>query len=79
LIQFNPPLTNHTSLAEWNTDDNFESWTVNQITNALVTNGVLIGLASGTDSQLSKLSFAGGPDLDLAFNDYLETASATSR
>jgi hypothetical protein len=67
-----PALTNYTSLGEWNTDGNFESWTATQITNALVTNGILSGSASGSDSQLAKLNFAGGPDLDLGYNDYME-------
>src|SRR5215475_9594836 len=65
-------LTNYTSLGEWNTDGNFEGWSTGQITNAVVAGGNLSGGASGTDSQLLKTNFAGGPDLDLGFNDYLE-------
>src|SRR3954463_11481715 len=67
-----PALTNYTSLGEWNTDGNFESWTTGQITNIAVAGGLLAGGASGTDSQLLRTNIAGGPDLDLGFNDYLE-------
>lgn len=66
------PLTNYWSGGEWNTDDDFEGWTPTQITNAGVTNGVLTATASGTDSQVSRLNFASGADLDLGFNDYLD-------
>jgi hypothetical protein len=67
-----PALTNYTSLGEWNTDGNFESWTTSQITNSTVAAGLLTGSASGLDSSIQKLNFAGGPDLDLAYNDNLE-------
>ena len=67
-----PPLTNYTSLAEWNTDGNFENWTSNQVSSATVLSGILSGTANGSAPQLAKLNFAGGPDLDLGYNDQLE-------
>ena len=66
------PLTNYWSGGEWNVDGDFEGWSTGQITNAVVAGGTLTGSASGTDSQLSRLAFAGGADLDLGFNDYLD-------
>jgi carbonic anhydrase/acetyltransferase-like protein (isoleucine patch superfamily) len=66
-------LTNYTALGEWNTDGNFESWSTAQISGATVAGGVLSGTASGTDPQIMLTGFgASGPDLDLAFNDYLD-------
>lgn len=67
-----PALTNYTSLGEWNTDGNFGGWATAQVSNAVVSGGVLTGTASGSDSQLTRFSMAGGPDLDLGFNDYLD-------
>ena len=65
-------LTNYWSGGEWNVDGDLEGWSTAQITNAVVAGGTLTGSASGTDSQLSRLAFAGGADLDLGFNDYLD-------
>lgn len=65
-------LTNYTSLAEWNTNGNFESWTSNQVSSATVLGGILSGTANGSAPQVAKLNFAGGPDLDLGYNDQLE-------
>ena len=64
-------LTNYWSV-EWNTNGNLEGWTISSATNASVTNGTLTGTASTTDPQIQWLNFASGPDLDLAFNDYLD-------
>jgi carbonic anhydrase/acetyltransferase-like protein (isoleucine patch superfamily) len=66
-------LTNYTGLGEWNTDGNFENWSSAQINGATVSGGWLSGTAAGTDPQimLTRLG-ANGPDLDLAFNDYLD-------
>jgi carbonic anhydrase/acetyltransferase-like protein (isoleucine patch superfamily) len=66
------PLTNYTSLGEWNTDGNFENWTTSQVSSASVSNGILSATASGSDPYLALLNFANGPDLDLAFNDYID-------
>ena len=66
------PLTNYWSGGEWNTDGNFESWVTAQITGASVAGGLLAGTASGADPQVSLLGVTGGPDLELAFFDYLD-------
>jgi len=66
------PLTNYWSGGEWNTDGNFEGWTTTQISGATVSGGLLTGTAGGSDPQVALLSFAGGPDLELAFYDYLD-------
>jgi carbonic anhydrase/acetyltransferase-like protein (isoleucine patch superfamily) len=67
-----PVLTNYTSLGEWDADGNFDGWATGQITDAGVSNGVVSGMAGGNAPQLTRLNFAGGPDLDLGFNDQLE-------
>jgi carbonic anhydrase/acetyltransferase-like protein (isoleucine patch superfamily) len=66
-------LTNYTGLGEWNTNGNYESWTLQGSSAASVTGGLLSGTASTTNPlvQLTGLS-THGPDLDLAFNDYLD-------
>ena len=66
-------LTNYTTLGDWNTDGNFENWSTAQVTGAAVFGGLLSGTAGGTDPQIMLTGLgAGGPDLDLAFNDYLD-------
>lgn len=65
-------LINYWSGGEWNVDGDFEGWSTAQMTNAAVVGGVLTGSASGTDSQIARLNFVGGADLDLGFNDYLD-------
>ena len=66
-----PALTNYTSLGEWNTDNDFEGWTTNQVSDGSVSNGIIAGTASGIAPKISKLNFS-GPDLDLGFNDQVE-------
>ena len=66
------PLTNYWSGGEWNTNGNFQGWTTTQISGATVAGGLLTGTASGSDPQVALLSFSGGPDLELAFYDYLD-------
>ena len=66
------PLTNYWSGGEWNTDGNFEGWTTAQISGASVAGGLLTGTASGSDPQVRLLGVTGGPDLELAFFDYLD-------
>jgi hypothetical protein len=56
---------------EWNTNDNFEGWSPVNAT-ATITNGVLEGTATATDSRVQLAGFAGGPDLNPGFNDFLE-------
>lgn len=46
-------INNFTSLGEWNTDDEFESWVPSaQIASATVTSGILSGSTSGNDPQV---------------------------
>ena len=66
------PLTNYWSGGEWNSDGNLESWGTAQISGATVTSGLLNGKASGSDPQVSLLNIDSGPDLELAFFDYLD-------
>jgi len=66
------PLTNYWSGGEWNVDGDFEGWVASQVTNAVVASGVLAGSAGDVDSQVSRVNFVGGADLDLGFNDYLD-------
>jgi hypothetical protein len=67
-----PALVNYWSGGEWDVDGDFGGWATAQSTNAVVTNGVLTAAASGADSHIVRLNFAGGADLDLGFNDYLD-------
>ena len=67
-----PTLTNYTSLGEWNTNGNFDGWTTVQVSNTVISGGLLTSTASGHEPQLI-LSVPGiPPDLDLAFNDYID-------
>lgn len=74
-VVVDPPLalTNYTALGEWNTNGNFQNWTTASVSVATVSGGGLSGTASGSNPQVL-LTGRGtnGPDLDLAFNDYLE-------
>ena len=74
-IQVDPSGTPFTGTfaVEWETAANFENWTTSQTTAATVSAGQLTGTSSGTDPQITLANFASGPDLDLGFNDYLET------
>ncbi|MES2924632.1 MAG: LamG-like jellyroll fold domain-containing protein [Verrucomicrobiota bacterium] len=56
---------------EWNTAGNLEGWAVSQTTGS-VAGGSLSGTTTGTNPTVSRSNFAGGPDLDLGWNDYLE-------
>lgn len=67
------PAFTGTFAVEWNTAANFESWTTTQVNGAAVTGGLLSGTTSGGDPQVIRSNFAGGPDLDLGFNDFIET------
>src|SRR6185436_570848 len=40
-----PALTNYTTLGEWNTDNDFEGWTTNQVSDGSVSNGLIAGTA----------------------------------
>ena len=66
-------LTNYTTLGDWNTDGNLDGWSATQVGGATASGGLLSGTASGTDPQVTLTGLgASGPDLDLAFNDYLD-------
>ena len=61
-------LTDFTSLAEWETNDDFEGWTVNQLPGAFVEDGKLVGTTDGGDTQvrlnpLSSALPAGAPSI----------------
>lgn len=72
-VTVDPPatLTNYWGF-EWNTDADFEGWTMSQASNTVVVGGAFAGVASGIDAQLIRANFTNGPDLDLAYNDWLE-------
>src|SRR3569833_2872076 len=66
-------LTNYTTLGDWNMDGNLDGWSAPQVNGATVSGGLLSGTAGGTDPQITLTGLgANGPDLDLAFNDYLD-------
>ncbi len=56
---------------EWNTTGNLESWSGVNAT-VSVAGGLLSGTATTTDSRVQRANVAGGPDLDLGFNDFIE-------
>jgi carbonic anhydrase/acetyltransferase-like protein (isoleucine patch superfamily) len=66
------PLTNYWSAGEWNTDGNFENWTTANVSSAAVAGGTLSGAASGNNPQIILAGVTTGPDLELAFFDYLD-------
>ena len=67
-----PALTNYTTLGDWNTDGNFEGWTLSQCTTQVVSNGVLAAVSGGVNPHVDLSNLASGPDLDLGYNTYLE-------
>ena len=63
------------SLGEWNVEGDLEGWTVDQASGAAASGGALSGSDDGVspvDPKVQLLGKAGGPDLDLGYNDYLE-------
>jgi len=62
-----------TYAVEWQTSGNFQSWTTSKVSDAKVVDGVLSGTTSGTSAWVQCSNLAGGPDLDLGFNDFIET------
>ena len=65
-------LTNYTAW-EWNTNGNFQGWTTADVSGASVAGGTLSGTANGSDPQVLLTGLGtNGPDLDLAFNDYVD-------
>jgi hypothetical protein len=63
-------LINYASLGEWNTDGDFEGWSVVNCTGAEVTNGYITGVPSTADPQVSKDS--GLPPVGLSTSRYVE-------
>lgn len=60
---------------EWNLPGNLDGWSTSQTSGSVQASGtdtVFMGVASGTDAQVSGTNFANGPDLDLGFNDFIE-------
>ena len=67
-------LTNSTVLGEWATPGNLDGWTGANVSNLASAGGLLTGddLSASADAAVSRTAIAGGPDLDLGFNDYLQ-------
>jgi hypothetical protein len=66
-------LTNYTGLGEWTNDGDFENWATTNIGAASVSGGLLAGTAGDNNPQIALTGLGtNGPDLDLAFNDYLD-------
>ncbi|MFM1770266.1 MAG: hypothetical protein RJA22_2795 [Verrucomicrobiota bacterium] len=72
-VQLDPvaPLTNATVLGAWS-GAGLDGWEVSQVAGVVTGLPGLSGTASGTTPQVSRTNLAGGPDLDLGYNDYLE-------
>ncbi len=60
------------NLAEWDTDDDFENWSLQNVNNATVSAGVLSGIDSTSDSQVYKSNSAGLPTADLSVNNIIQ-------
>ncbi|MFM2198670.1 MAG: hypothetical protein RLZZ505_2102 [Verrucomicrobiota bacterium] len=59
--------------AEFNTNGSFDNWSPNGgVSGATVAGGLLTGTSTTADPWIQVSNIAGGPDLDLGFNDYLE-------
>jgi len=72
-IELDPAATlNNAWGPEWNTAANFESWTTSGVTGGTVSGGLFSGTSSSTAPQITRTGISGGPDLDLAYNDYLD-------
>ena len=66
LIKVDPePLFNYTSIAEWNTDDDFEDWTFANIASSNVSGGVMSGTPMNGDPYFYKIGLY-EPDLTRA-------------
>ncbi len=68
-------LREFTSLGEWNSAGDAESWTVSGARGVSVAGGVLAGAddaAGAIDPQVLRTALADGPDLDLGYRDCLE-------
>ncbi len=65
-------LSNYTSLAEWDTDDDIENWQMVNITNETVSGGIFSGRPLNADPWFYKISSLGLPQVDLADAPYAE-------
>jgi len=63
------PLFSYVSLAEWNTDDDFEDWIFASVTSSNVLDGIMSGVAANNDPYFSK---TGVPSVDLDANKIIE-------
>lgn len=61
-------------LGEWATDGGVDGWAGANVTALTAAGGLLSGDDDSTtgDATVSRTAIAGGPDLDLGFNDYLQ-------
>jgi len=66
------PIFNYTSLAEWNTDGDFEDWQMNNIGSSNVTGGAMSGVPINNDPYFYKSDAQMLPDPDLTKAPVLE-------
>ena len=67
-------LAGATVLGEWATAGNLDGWSGSNVTGLTAAGGYLTGddNSASLDASVSRTAIAGGPDLDLGFNDYLQ-------
>lgn len=63
-----------TVLGEWAAAGDLQNWSSSDVTSLGAAEGALVGqdTSSAADGALTLATLAGGPDLDLGFNDYLQ-------
>ena len=66
------PISNYTSLAEWNTDGDLENWLLSSITNETVSGGIFSGEPTTGDPWFYKSNGTGLPEVDLFYSPYAE-------
>jgi autotransporter-associated beta strand protein len=57
---------------EWESAGNLEGWTSTGVTAPGVAGGAISGTSSNAEPVLQRTNISDGPDLDLAFNDYVD-------
>ena len=57
---------------DWNTNANYEGWTRDGVTSQSVSGGFYTATSNSNDPRLTLSNIAGGPDLDLGWNDFIE-------
>ena len=70
-----PASTNYTSLGEWNTNGNSDSWSTAYMSNTVITGGVRTSTASGSEPQLVR-TVSPGPDYSIQTSTNLVDWSA---